>query len=116
MSRRTKTYLAILAGMAVILPLAAVKYLGGHGDVPATSISESEKSPSDKPASPYMTHRPTILKADADLAPPVDDPSQISPAQSEFHGYVTDDDGSTLREASPTDFLPIPSLDAPERQ
>lgn len=116
MSRRTKTYSAILLGMVVILPVAAIKYLAAPRDVPAASIPDGQDLPNEEPVSPYLTHQPTILKADAALAPPVDDPPQASPATTGFRDYVTDDDTSTLREASQGDFLPIPSLDAPERR
>ncbi|MBC8868950.1 MAG: hypothetical protein H8E44_06005 [Planctomycetes bacterium] len=116
MSSRTKIYSAFLVGMAVILPVLAVKYLAAPRDVPATSIPDAQDAPSEKPASPYVTHQPTILKADAALAPPVDESPAVSPAPTVFRDYITDDDKSTLREASSADFLPIPSLDAPERR
>jgi hypothetical protein len=117
MARRTNIYYsATLVGVAVILCVLAVRCLTGPGEVPATSIPNTKDSPTEKPASPYLTHRPTILKADAALAPPVDDQPQSSPAPSGFRGHITDDDSPSLREASPAEFLPIPSLDAPERQ
>ena len=117
MSRRTKFhYSTALLVVAVILSVLSVKCFTGPGEVPATSIRNGEDSPTEKPASPYLTHRPTILKADAALAPPVDNQPQSSPAPSGFPGYVTDDDSPSVRKASDADFLPIPSLDAPERQ
>jgi len=102
--------------MAAVLPLTAVKYLAGHGDVPAMSISDGQDSPDEHPVSPHLTHQPTILKADTALAPPIDESPRVSPAPSTFRGHLTDDRNTTSRKAPPVDFLPIPSLDAPERR
>ena len=117
MSTQAKIYCTTtLIGVGAILCVLAGRSLTGHGEVPATSISDSQDSPSEKPVSPYMTHQPTILRADAAWARPGEDPPQAARGPSSFHDYVRDDETPTLRDASPADFLPIPSLDVPERQ
>lgn len=117
MARRTKIYYSTtLLGVGAILAALAGRHLVGLSEAPVTSIRTTEDTPVAKPASPYLTHQPTILKADAALAPPVDEQPKPEPIPSEFRDYVTDDETSTLREASSADFLPIPSLDSPERR
>lgn len=117
MRRRTKIYSVMtLVSVGAILAGLALRHVASPGQPPATSISNGEDSAAENPESPALTHQPTILKADAALAPPVGEPPEASRAPSNFRGYVTDENTPTLREASPTDFLPIPSLDAPERQ
>ncbi len=117
MPKRTRIYYsATLMGVGAILAVLAGRHLLGHGEAPATSIQTTEDTPHDKPDSSYLTHQPTILQADPALAPPVHDESQPSPTPSGLRDHADDDEGSTLREASSADFLPIPSLDSPERR
>jgi hypothetical protein len=109
MSRETKFHSAAIASMAVVLAVLAVKWFVGAGEVPATSISDQRESRGGGPAASNVTHQPTILKAQATHAPPVEKKPAPPPTQPGFQAYISDENSSTWCEASSAGFLPLPS-------
>jgi len=97
--------------MAVILAVLAVKWFAGPGELPATSISDQPESRGGGPAASSLTHQPTILKAEATHAPPVENQLASPPTHPGYQAYISDENPSTWCDASSAGFLPLPSDD-----
>jgi hypothetical protein len=111
MSTETKFHSAAIASMAVILAVLAFRWFVGPGDVPATSVSDQRDSRDDGTAASNLTHQPTIVRAEAKLAPPIEKQLASPPTHPDFKAYISDEDLSTWCDASSAGFLPLPSLD-----